>query len=70
MPRRIRESCPEYELRKAEVRKARLPRPCDHPLCAKHDTVIAEGEVYAYVNTGLAFCDIHYLDEWIEEVSR
>lgn len=70
MPRRIRETAPEFELRKAEVRIARLTRPCDSVVCARNGVMITEGSEYAYVNTGLAFCDFHYRPEWVEEVSR
>lgn len=71
MPRRIREDFEDpYELRNAEVRVARLERPCDHPLCGKHDVRIGVGDEYAYVNTGLAFCDFHYRKEDVVEVSR
>lgn len=56
----IRRDHPDYELRGAEVRRARKARPCDSPLCARHDIVIGVGEEYAYINTGIAFCDFHY----------
>jgi hypothetical protein len=70
MPRRIRESCDTFELRGAEVRVARLRRPCDHPLCAKHDIWIEEGDEYAYVSTGQAYCEYNYDKRDVVEVSR
>jgi hypothetical protein len=71
MPRRIREDHPNYELRGAEVRKARLRRPCDSIVCARNKVWIEEGQDYAYVSTGLAFCDYtHWGPEDVVEVSR
>lgn len=60
--RHLRLDHPDYELRGATVRRARVTRPCDHPLCARHGIIIGVHESYAYVSTGLAFCDYHWQD--------
>jgi hypothetical protein len=71
MPRRIRSDFEDsYEMRNAEVRVARLPRPCDAVVCARNGVMITEGTPYAYVNTGLAFCPYHWKDSDVVEVSR
>ena len=48
---------PSYEAKGAEVRVARRARPCDVYGC---DAMIAAGDEYAYINTGIAWCRQHF----------
>ena len=58
--RRIREDHPDFELRRAVVRVARKNYPCDDHMCAYVGEQVYRGDLYAFVSTGLRFCDTHF----------
>ena len=76
--RRIKSDCASYELRGAQVRKARRDYECDYHQCymqimGQSDgpddfKAIWAGQDYAYVSTGLRFCSDHYSPTDIIEV--
>lgn len=70
MPRQwLRGDVDSYELRGAEIRRARKARPCDSPVCARNNVIIGKGERYAYVSTNHAWCDFHWRDVEVTDVN-
>lgn len=72
--RRLRADHEEYELRRAVIRVASKPFPCDMGGCESHpfdafdpsSWRIQPGTEYAYISTGLKLCPVHWLASDVE----